>query len=183
MPAATRRNRFVALLRGINVGGHNKIKMADLRSMTEEFGYENVQTYIQSGNLLFEAKEAKARVASALESAIEDTFGFGVPVIVRTAQEIRKARAGCPFEDVVNERPALVHAGFAKKRIAPSAKKALEPYCKAGERIAVKGQVIWIDYKGGVARTKLTPAVLDREFGSTVTGRNIKTLDKLIELC
>ena len=171
----------VALLRGINVGGRNKVPMARLREVVAELGFDDVRTYIQSGNVVFRGKAAGAE--AKLERAIEAEFGCAVPVIVRRMRVLATAADACPFTDAIDERPNLVHVGFAKGKVAKSAVAKTADYCRAGERVAVVGQVIWADYAGGVARSKLTPAVLDRAFGSSVTMRNAKSLRAIVELC
>src|SRR5215470_12172982 len=87
----------VALLRAVNVGGHNKIKMAELKRLFEELGYGQVETYIQSGNVLFTAEDAEQLVRQRLEREIEATFGFPVTVVLRTGEELRRVVVACPF--------------------------------------------------------------------------------------
>lgn len=88
---------FIALLRGINVGGHHKIKMADLKSLLESMGLHKVKTYIQSGNVLFEAEEEEAQLTKRMEEKLNHTFGFPVPVVLRTAEELRQITLDCPY--------------------------------------------------------------------------------------
>jgi uncharacterized protein (DUF1697 family) len=173
----------IALLRGINVGGNRKVPMAQLRVLAQRLGWGNVTTYIQSGNVVFTANGVSTAAAEQqLEQAIELHFGFAVPVIVRSATGWLCAVARCPFAAAALERPNLVHLGFGKRPPRAAAAKDLAPYCKTGERVAVRGDAIWIDYAAGVARSKLTPAVLDRVIGSTVTLRNVKTVQAIGEL-
>ena len=177
---AARAPLLVALLRGINVGGHNKVPMARLRATITQLGFRDVRTYIQSGNVVFAGASTGAE--AKVEHAIADAFGFPVPVIVRPATALANAEPQCPFADAAIERPNLVHIGFAKQKFARTAATATADYCRNGERVAVRGQCIWVDYAGGVARSKLTPAVLDRAFGSSVTMRNIKTLRAIVAM-
>lgn len=156
--------------------------MAPLRALAEGLGWTGVRTYIQSGNLLFESKAKASDLEAALESAISGHFGFDVPVILRRASDLARARAGCPFEPEALARPNLVHLGFAKSKWSPSLVASLEPYAQNGERVALVGQALWTDSPNGVARSKITPAVLDRSAGSPVTLRNIKTLDAVLAL-
>lgn len=179
--------RFVAFLRGVNVGaagrGRKSVPMADLRAQAEALGWSAVRTYIQSGNLVFDSRAKASALESVLESAISEHFGFDVPVIVRRASDLQRARAGCPFEPEALERPNLVHIGFAKSKWSPDLVASLEPYARHGERVALVGSALWTDFPNGVARSKITPAVFDRSAGSPVTLRNIKTLDAVLELC
>ncbi len=172
----------VALLRGINVGGNRKVPMAQLRVLAQRLGWAQVATYIQSGSVVFTADGDAAAAEQQLEAAIELHFGFAVPVIVRSANEWQRAAASCPFADAAAQRPALVHLGFSKQPPRAGAAQALAPYCRAGERVVLQQGAIWIDYQGGVARSKLTPVVLDRAIGSTVTLRNVKSVRAITEL-
>lgn len=172
----------VALLRGINVGGNKRVPMAQLRILAERLGWSRVATYVQSGNLVFTGDGDPPRDEAQLEAAIELHFGFPVPVIVRTATAWRAAAAACPFAAAAAERPKLVHLGFSKKKPRAGAAKALAPYCTHGERVVIRGGAIWLDQPNGVARSKLTPAALDRAIGSTVTLRNATTVAAISEL-
>ena len=180
----TQRQQLVAFLRGINVGaagkGRKSVPMAKLREVVAGLGYGDVQTYIQSGNVLFTGSQTNAE--QKLEQAIANEFGCDVPVIVRPARELLGAEAKCPFAAAAAARPNLVHIGFAKGRVRPAMVAALADYCANGERVALEGQFIWTDCPNGVARSKLTPSVLDRAFGSSVTLRNVKTLRAIGQL-
>ena len=172
--------RWVGWLRGINVGaagkGRKAVPMAALRELAEGLGWRDVQTYIQSGNVVFDAAGAAARLAPQLEQSIVERFGFAVPVVVVAHAELAGIATKCPFAAVVDERPNLVHVGFTAGKLARSVATALAPYCQNGERVAVQGPVLWVDFANGVARSKLTPAVFDRVVGASVTFRNVKTL-------
>jgi uncharacterized protein (DUF1697 family) len=172
----------VALLRGINVVGKKKVPMATLRSLAEELGWRNVATYINSGNLVCAASGAPAKLAKSLEAAIEEEFGFDVAVIVRTAAEWRRYAAGSAFADAETTRPNHILLALAQGAPPKDAARALQPYCAGGERVAVRGDALWIDYASGVGRSKLTPAVLDRAVGSPVTARNWNTVQALARM-
>lgn len=172
----------VALLRGINVGGKKKVPMAALRALAEQLGWRRVATHVQSGNVVFAAAGRIPALETALEQAVEDRFGFQVPVIVRSASFWLRQAGGSPFRDAETARANLLHLGVSKEPAAPGAAKALAPYSTQGERIALRDGVIWIDYVGGVARSKVTPAVLDRAIGSTVTLRNWNSVQAIAAL-
>jgi uncharacterized protein (DUF1697 family) len=173
---------MLAFLRGINVGGNKLIPMAELRALASGLGFGDVETFIQSGNLIFTTTLATAAVEAALERAIAKKFGFTVDVVARTGAQWRRYAGGLPFADAAAERPHLLHLGLAKAAVRAGAAEALGPYAKAGERVHTEDDCLWIDYASGVARSKLSPTVLDRAVGSTVTARNWRTVQKLTEL-
>ncbi len=170
---------LVALLRGINVGGNKRVPMAELRELAVGLGWQQVATYIQSGNVVFCAAGKAAALEQRLEQAIEQHFGFPVPVVVRTGAEWLECAARSPFASAATERPNLLHLGVSKQAPKSGAAQAIEAYCKNGERIEIRGDACWIDFAEGVARSKVTPAVLDRLVGSTVTLRNWNTVQEL----
>jgi len=174
---------MIALLRGINVGGNRKISMSKLCQIAQTVGLNDVQSYIQSGNLVFEAGKMKAIDATVLlEKAIEKNFGFHVDVIVRTATQWRKYSAGSPFPTAENERPNLVLLGLCKERCSKDIAAQLSDRATQGEKIKVVGNAIWVDFGKSVGTSKLTPAVFDRAAGSTVTMRNWNTVLKLEQM-
>lgn len=101
--------KYVALLRGINVGGHNKLKMAELRDALQPLGLQNIRTYIQSGNILFESSESEALLQQQIQETIQTTFTITSTVIIRTAEEFRSIVNNCPFseQDLVDARLQL----------------------------------------------------------------------------
>jgi uncharacterized protein (DUF1697 family) len=173
--------KFIALLRAVNVGGR-KLPMAELRALCGALGWGRVATYIQSGNIVFEAKGRSAALETALESAIEGKFGLDVPVIVRTAEEWRAIAAGNPFADAAGKEPNRVLLGLAKGRLAPGAAATIAARAAAGERVAATGEALWFHYPEGVGTSKLTPSLIDRAAGSPVTARNWRTVTTLLDM-
>jgi len=180
--AKSARSAYVALLRGVNVGGTRKVPMADLRALAKRLGYRDVKTYIQSGNVVFTSDADREAIVTSLEAAIEKKFGFFVDVVVRSSADLRRYLAAQPFPDALAERPKMLVLGFAKKPVPNGAPEAIASYAKAGERIASLGDAIVIDYRDGIGNSKLSPAVLDRAVGSVVTGRNWHSVLALTEL-
>ena len=174
---------MMALLRGINVGGRRKVSMPELCLLASKVGLKNVRTYIQSGNLVFDAGQLTvAQIMSLIEKSISDRFGFSVDVIVRPAHRWRQYAHGSPFPDAERNRPSSLMLGLSKTLVAPNAADHLQERAKNGERIKVVDDALWIDFPHGVARSKLSPAVLDRAVGSSVTLRNWKTVKTLSEM-
>ncbi|HEY2084371.1 MAG TPA: DUF1697 domain-containing protein [Verrucomicrobiae bacterium] len=173
---------FIALLRGINVGGHNKVSMSELRSLCSELGWSDVQTYIQSGNLVFSTSGKPAVLETKLQRAIESHFGFSIPIIIRSAAEWPAYIKSNPFLDACKKEPHLVMLCLSKIPPKPDAAKNLLERAASGERIIQIGDALWIHFAGGVARSKISPTLLDRMVGSPVTARNWLTVLKLQDM-
>ncbi len=173
---------FIALLRGINVGGHNKIPMPELRSICADLGWDDVQSYIQSGNLVFKAGTTPANLEDELERAIERRFGLSIPVIVRAGTDWSAYVKGNPYPQASQSEPNLVMLTFSKAPPKQDAVDGLRERALNNERIVQVGDALWIHYGGGVGKSKLSPALLDRLVGSPVTTRNLRTVLKLDEL-
>ncbi len=171
--------RWIALLRGINVGGHNKIPMAELRAVCSGIGWQNVSTYIQSGNIVFDADGILSTVEKQLTDAIAAQFGHRIHVIVRPAAAWPLYLRINPFPEVSEAEPNRVMLALSKKPLAPDAAENLSKYATAGESIAQRTDSLWIHYASGSAKTKITPALLDRLAGSPVTTRNWRTVLKI----
>jgi uncharacterized protein (DUF1697 family) len=167
--------RRIALLRAVNVGGRT-LPMADLRALCAELGWSDVETYIQSGNLLFDAGGAAEQVEGQLERAIEQRFGFRSDVMVRDAPEWRDLLACNPFVPECEREPGRVLVGLAKSGIDERAAAVLAARAGAGERVEQAGRALWFHYPAGVGTSKLTPALIDRAAGSPVTARNWRTM-------
>ncbi len=173
---------FIALLRGINVGGNNKIPMTRLREMGEELGWQNVQTYIQSGNVVLRAKGTPAKVEQQLEDAIKEEVGLSISVIVRDATAWATYAKKNPFPNEAASTPNFLHLCLSKSKPNKDAVKLLQEKAAAGEQIKFVGDALYIHFAGGVGKSKLTPTILDRAVGSPVTARNWRTVLKLAEL-
>lgn len=173
---------LIALLRGINVGGKKTIAMTELRELCEALGFTKVQSYIQSGNLVFFASEDAQAIERKLEGAIAQRFGFAVDVVVRSAAMWPALVKGNPFVAACQREPNLVLVSFSKRPMDKDAVKALRERAKDGERIEAIGEVLYIHYPGGSGRSRLSPSLIDQLVGSPVTARNFRTILKLAEL-
>ena len=173
--------RRVALLRAVNVGGRN-LPMAGLRELCEELGWRDVRTYIQSGNIVFEAPGSGKSLESALERAISGRFSLDVPVVVRTSEQWAKFIAANPFPRTAGEAPNRLQLILSKRTPAKGAAASLEARAAAGERVAAAGGALWLCYPEGIARSRLTPALIDKAVGSPATARNYRTVLKLGEM-
>lgn len=168
--------RYVALLRGVNVGGKNRLPMAALRELFVELGYEGVTTLIQSGNVVF-SSEAPVR-AEDLGAAIGRRFGIDTAVAVREGSALRRALDANPFAGVDPDR---LHLGLLSSAPTPSAVAGLDASPFAPDRFAVVGAELYLDLPNGMARTKL-PGYLDRRLRAHATIRNWRTATRLVAL-
>lgn len=176
-------HRHVAFLRGINVGGRNKVPMKKLAMMFEEVGCTDVSTYIQSGNVVFTARSMLVRrLPELITGALLKGLGVKVPVVVRSASELSNVLNNNPFLRRASAKPEHLHVGFLAKLPTPSRVSALDPTRSPGDTFEVLGREIHLCCPGGMARTKLTVTYFDRVLGTVTTVRNWRTTQKLAEL-
>jgi uncharacterized protein (DUF1697 family) len=174
--------RHVALLRGINVGGKNKLPMKDLATLFSASGCSDVRTYIQSGNVVFSAPRALARTfPSSLEKAIQKQFGFAVPVVVRTDAELARALAKNPYAKAARSEDAL-HVMFLTDKPTKSAIAALDPKRSPPDEYTIIDREIYLFCPNGVGKSKLTNAYFDSKLETVSTSRNWRTCRTLLEL-
>jgi len=186
----------VALLRGINVGGRNKVPMADLREVVASLGHTGVTTYIQSGNVLFDTAETDtARLAAALETAIGDRFGIWASVVVLSRDELAGVLAANPYQDEPN--PKLVHVVFLNAdlpadlldRIAAAESAAAAKGSR--DTVRVVGRALFLHTPDGFGTSELaqvlfriiSPPTKQGKQGPAATARNWATSTKLLSLC
>jgi uncharacterized protein (DUF1697 family) len=167
--------RMVALLRAVNVGGR-KLPMADFRQQVAGLGWENVATYIQSGNIVFDAACSPPEAEAAIEALIREHYGYEAPAIVRTRAAWAHYPAGNPFPEVARETPGLLLMLLAKQTPKADAAALIEARATMGERARHTGDAIWIHFPEGSGKSKLTTALLDKAIGSTATSRNYRTV-------
>ncbi len=174
---------YVALLRAVNVGGTGKLAMADFRAVMKKLGYQNIETYIQSGNAVFDAGKPAAAVARELAAALEKHTGAPVGVILRTHEELGRVIKANPFAAEAAENGALVHAAFLAGQVLPTAKAALDAivakYPARRDRYHLAGDAIYFHFPDGAGETKFTGKGLDKAIGVMGTGRNWNTVLKL----
>jgi uncharacterized protein (DUF1697 family) len=170
----------VALLRGINVGGHRRVPMADLRELAGEIGLVNARTYVASGNLVFESTIAMAQVEPLLERAIERRFGFAVDVVVRDATQWGSLVVANPFLKAAEAEPKSVWLFLSKQ---PPQDSAADELRRAGQGIEIEqaGGGIWVHWTAGVSMSVLKIA-WDRLIGSPATSRNWRTVLTIQEM-
>jgi len=171
----------VALLRGINVGGHHRVAMAELREIAQSLGLRNVSTYIQSGNLIFDATPGDSDTPRQLEQALVERFGFEIPVVTRSRAEMEEAARSHPFVDLGLSDSFLMVA-FLDREPEVDIEDVLDAREFEPDRFALSGREIFLAYPEGSGRSKLTHELLQRRLGVTATIRNRKTILRLIEV-
>ena len=167
---------YVALVRGVNVGGRNKVSMSALRDLVESLGHTDVATYIQSGNVVFTSK--KDVTPASLERAIESEFGLDIALVLRTRAALKRTVNANPFADADLK---TVHVGFMAAKPAAAVVRTLDTDQFAPEEFAIKGTDLYLHLPNGMGRAKL-PAYLDRKLKVPTTVRNWNTVCKLLEL-
>ncbi|MGB0714765.1 MAG: DUF1697 domain-containing protein [Phycisphaerae bacterium] len=172
----------IALLRGINVGGKNKLPMATLVSMFEEAGGAEVRTYIQSGNVMFLASRTRgSKITDDVSQAIKAKLGLNVPVVVRTVGDFKKMIKANPFAEV-DQPDRTVHIGFLKDKPTKANLSKLDPDRSTGDEYRVVGRHVFMHLPNGVAKTKLTNAYFDHALATTMTVRNWRTVSKILNI-
>lgn len=176
------RTTHLAFLRGINVGGRHRLPMADLREAFEDAGAASVRTWIQSGNVLFDAAPTRATsIVRAVERWIGDERGFDAPIVVRSETELASALETCPFAgDDPDGKTVLI--GFSANAFDAARVAALDPDRSPPDRFRVIGREIHLSCPDGVARSRCTNAWFDRQLDTTCTFRNLATLGRVLEM-
>jgi uncharacterized protein (DUF1697 family) len=174
--------RYIALLRGINVGGNTMIKMSELKAAFENLGFENVVSYVNSGNLAFDTrKSAEPKLASKIEQAVENIIDKQVLVMVRERSSINEVLEHNPFEGQY-ETHKQMHVLFLKETVPPDKQKEILSLATDHERIAIRGREIYALLLGGMAESLLGRGLLEKKLKMPMTARNWRTVEKLAEL-
>lgn len=173
---------LIALLRGVNVGGNHKIKMDGLREIFVSLGMRDVQTYIQSGNVVCRAPKLAASLGRKVESAIEAACGFRPDVMIRTAEELRTTVAANPFAARDGVEPNKLHVHFLRSAAGAQARELLERLPRKGEEIHLVGREVFVYYPDGIGQSKITGASFDRALQTSNTARNWNTVLQLLRM-
>jgi len=170
----------VALLRGINVGGHHKLRMAELRELLSQLGYADVRTYLQSGNAVFRTSRGPDHdLEATLENALGQRFGFPVPTLVRDGAYLRAVRDANPFLGKTQD-PKQLHVVFLGEHPSQQQVADLGPTTVGVEQFQMGDRAIYLFCPNGIGRTKLPP--FDRRLKIRTTARNWKTVNALCAL-
>ena len=173
---------YVALLRGVNVG-QNLLKMERLRELCAQIGMKNVRTYVQSGNVVFQAEGAASKWAQALERKLAGETRLPVTVVVKTAAEMNSVLATNPFLKEKGIDAARLHVTFLQQAPAKSAVEALAKIKAGPDRFRWLGSEIYLHCPEGYGRSKLANTAIEKVLGMRATTRNWKTIGKLCAMC
>ncbi len=176
---------YIALLRGINVGGKNKIKMAELKKLFESLGFKQVQTYIQSGNVVFESDADEQTLRDKLDMEIETAFGLKSSVVLRTAAELESLIKNCPFsaDDIKKAESSeyeTLYTALLSTAPLPVSTNALDKYATPEDRYKIIGRDIYLLTEHSIRDSKLASR-LQKQY-ATATVRNLKTIKALFDL-
>ena len=174
--------KYVAFLRGINVGGHHKVPMAELRETLEKLNLENVITLLNSGNVIFDAVATDLeRLENTISETLEKTFGFPIPIIIRKAEIIQQLFLHNPFQEITITKDIRLYVSFLKKDTSSDLKL---PWKSADNSFIItekRAQTIVSILDLSVAKTPKAMEVLEKSFGKDITTRNWKTIERIIK--
>jgi uncharacterized protein (DUF1697 family) len=174
---------MVGLLRGVNVGGNNLIRMEALRSLCTALGFNDVCTHLQSGNVLFRTSERNtARIGERISSAIEEGHGFRPAVILRTVPELRAVVANNPFADRNDIHPGKFAVTFSTAALDPGVRDKLLQIDTGPEELHLGEREIYIYFPNGMGRSKLPWPLIERTLKAPLTSRNWNTVTRLLEM-
>ena len=171
---------FISMLRGINVGGQKQVRMADLKNMYESLEFGNVQTYVQSGNVVFDSQEMDVSILrQTIEAQIEAVFGFSLPVLIRTGGDFRRVIESHPF---AGEEAVRVLVTFLYDRPRKSKLEDLSHYEDKVDQFAIGEQEIFLFCPGGYGKTKLSNTFFEKRLGVVATTRNWNSVNALYQM-
>lgn len=172
---------WIALFRGINVGGNHILPMAELRQELAELGFGGVQSYIQSGNVVFQAKTGTvASLGKKISACVEEHHGFAPQVMVLDAAAVQAAVDANPFPEGIDD-PKTLHFSFLEKKPSNPKLEEMEGLRIASERFQLIGQVFYLHAPDGIGRSKLA-AKVEKLLGVSATGRNYRTVAKILAM-
>lgn len=175
--------RYISILRGINVGGKNLIKMADLKSTFEKMGFQRVSTYIQSGNIIFSAKKMQeGELVETIYQFIKKDFGFEIPIIVLTKDGLESIIASNPFAKQLEKDPAFMHVTFLSSKSADFNISEIDSKKHNGEEFFLTDNSIYLYCPNGYGKTKLNNNFFEKKLQVTATTRNWKTTNELLKI-
>ncbi len=174
---------YIALLRGINVSGQKKIRMVDLRQLLTQMGFENVVTYIQSGNIVLKSREKDLRVLEkGIAEAIHNAYGFDVPVLVKSKEEIQSIIQSNPFNNVEDLEANRVYFVLLKEVPESDLVEALGKETFPNEKFSISDNCVYLSCAKGYGNSKCDNNFFERKLKVAATTRNFRTMNKLVEM-
>ena len=170
---------YIALLKGINVGGHKKVSMAELRDLLAKSGFQNVQTYIQSGNVIFKSVDETHNIEVKISNLISVHFGFDVSVIVKTNPELQLIFDSCPFENAKKEKSYFIILNKIPER---NLIEEINKISYDDEEIIIKNNCLYFYCPKGYGQTKFNMSTYERKLKVNGTSRNYNAMVKLLSL-
>src|SRR6266700_1107293 len=170
------------MMRGINVGGQKIIRMENLRASFEALGFRRVRSYVQSGNVIFEAAKTLDNLSVIIGKKILGDYGFSVPVILRTADEVKKIVSGNPFLNEKGIDSSKLHVTFLSAVTSEAALAKLDTLNENPDQFRIKGREVYLYCPNGYGRIKLSNAAFEKLLSVEATTRNWKTVNKLVEM-
>lgn len=178
----TSRDTYVALLRGINVGGRNRLPMAELARSFEQAGCVSVRTYIQSGNVVFAAAPSIALNArESVGAAVSARMGTDIPVILRSVADLARVVDENPFLDA-SQDPRVLHVGFLADKPSQDRVSSLDPDRSPPDEFVVRGKEIYLRLPNGMSGTRFTASYVERVLATPATFRNWRTVENLLKI-
>jgi uncharacterized protein (DUF1697 family) len=174
--------KYIAFLRGINVSGQKLIKMEELRKLFESMKLKNVASYIQSGNVVFEAPGEPKALLKKIKNGIHKTFGFDVETVLRTDKEIAAVVKNDPFKKSKGIDYKKVYVAFLSEEPSREAKAEFDYKGDDVEALHLKGKELYILYTEGMGKAKFTHNYIERKLKITATARNWNTVNKMLEM-
>ncbi|MBS0619556.1 MAG: DUF1697 domain-containing protein [Spirochaetes bacterium] len=168
--------KYIALLRGINVSGQKRVPMVELAALFKALKFNDVATYIQSGNVVFSAPTtSEAKLVTTIEAALAKKFGFTVDVVLRTEKEWANISKSHRYLDKNNSNDAKIYITFLRAAVEKNLATELEKYCTKGEQYALDGREVYLCYPESYGTTKLSNQIIEKKFGTVATTRNWRT--------
>lgn len=174
-----KKTRWCVLLRGINVGGKRSVKMAELREQLEKKKFQDVETYIQSGNVILSSEKSASAIEMSIKKLVKDKWTWDIEVQAFDEKELKRIVKGNPFANLDQTK---IHVVRLSKKVTTKDASGIKKYIGTKEQVKVKGNLIYLLCPDGLSKTKLSNAVIERVLKVSSTARNWKTINKLIEM-
>jgi uncharacterized protein (DUF1697 family) len=175
---------FISLLRGVNMAGHNKIKMTDLSSLYKKIGFKDAETFIQSGNVVFSNPEnlSEADLTAKIEEAISKKFKYNIPVIIRTTEELREIISLNPFVNEENFNPEKLAVIFLYEKPSEAQIEKVKNVNFPPDKFMIAGKEIFIYCPNGFGKSKIYTGFFENKMKVSGTGRNWNTINALLKI-